>query len=172
MADFTPRIRQHRERQERLEYSADQARAALAPRRNVLDDVNTIAAYAQDMSAFLKESELTERRTFIESFVKEVIVIPDNALMRYTVPMPEDSFLAGGVTEKVPLNGSVLASIHVGGAGGTRTLYLLNAIEALSRLSYSPTSGRRLNIAEPPFYRNGRRPRSGSGDYVEPSMGP
>ena len=29
--------------------------------------------------------------------------------------MPEDSFLAGGVTEKVPLNGSVLASIHVGG---------------------------------------------------------
>ena len=35
MADFTPRIRQHRERQERLEYSADQARAALAQRRNV-----------------------------------------------------------------------------------------------------------------------------------------
>ncbi len=118
MADFTPRIRQHRERQERLEYSADQARAALAQRRNVLDDVNTIAAYAQDMSAFLKESELTERRTFIESFVKEVIVMPDNALMRYTVPMPEDSFLAGGVTEKVALNGSVLASIHVGGAEG------------------------------------------------------
>ena len=117
MADFTPRIRQHRERQERLEYSADQARAALAQRRNVLDDVNTIAAYAQDMSAFLKESELTERRTFIESFVKEVIVMPDNALMRYTVPMPEDSFLAGGVTEKVALNGSVLASIHVGGPG-------------------------------------------------------
>ena len=52
MADFTPRIRQHRERQGRLEYSADQARAALAQRRNVLDDVNTIAAYAQDMSAF------------------------------------------------------------------------------------------------------------------------
>ena len=31
MADFTPRIRQHRERQERLEYSADQARAAPGP---------------------------------------------------------------------------------------------------------------------------------------------
>ena len=27
----------------------------------------------------------------------------------------------------------------VGGAGGTRTLCLFNAIEALSRLSYSPT---------------------------------
>ena len=30
-------------------------------------------------------------------------------------------------------------SKKVGGAGGTRTLYLFNAIEALSRLSYSPT---------------------------------
>ena len=128
MADFTPRIRQHRERQERLEFSADQARAALAQRRNVLDDVNTIAAYAQDMSAFLKESELTERRTFIESFVKEVIVMPDNALMRYTVPMPEDSFLAGGVTEKVALNGSVLASMPVGGAGGIRIVVHLSCI--------------------------------------------
>ena len=74
MADFTPRIRdQHRERQERLEYSADQARAALAQRRNVLDDVNTIAAYAQDMSSVpARRVSLTERRTFIESFVKEV----------------------------------------------------------------------------------------------------
>ena len=119
MADFTPRIRQHRERQERLEYSADQARAALSQRWNVLDDVNTIAAYAQDIRAFLKESELPERRTFIESLVKEVVVMPDNALMHYTVPMPEDSFLAGGVTEKVALNGSVLASMPVGEAKGT-----------------------------------------------------
>ena len=140
MADFTPRIRQHRERQERLEYSADQARAALAQRRNVLDDVNAIAAYAQDMSAFLKESELTERRTFIASFVKEVIVMPDDALMRYTVPMPEDSFLAGGVTEKVALNGSVLASVPVGGDRGTRTPNLRDANAALSQLSYIPTS--------------------------------
>ena len=30
----------------------------------------------------------------------------------------------------------------VGGAGGTRTLYLFNAIEALSRLSYSPSINR------------------------------
>ena len=53
--------------------------------------MNTIAAYAQDMSAFLKESELTERRTFIESFVKEVIVMPDNALMRYTIPISQST---------------------------------------------------------------------------------
>ena len=57
-----PGIRHHWERQERVEYSADQARAALDQRRKILDDVNTIPAYAKDMRDFLNESELTERR--------------------------------------------------------------------------------------------------------------
>ena len=46
----------------------------------------------------------------------------------------------------------VLDFVKSGGAGGTRTRYLFNAIEALSRLSYSPT--RNLNIAELPHGRN------------------
>ena len=32
----------------------------------------------------------------------------------------------------------VLDFVQLGGAGGARTLYLFNAIEALSQLSYSP----------------------------------
>ena len=113
--DFRPRIRDHRERQERLEDSAAEARAILAERRSVLDDVNTIAAYAQEMRDFLVESELTERRAFIESFVKEIVVTPDDALMRYTVPMPDDSLIPGRATEKVALNGAVLPSVKSGG---------------------------------------------------------
>ena len=119
MADFTPRIRQHRERQERLEYSAEQARAALAQRRKVPDDVNTIAAYAKDMRDFLKESDLTERRAFIKSFVKEIVVMPGDTLLRYTVPMPDDSLIPGRAAEKVALNGSVLSTLSGGGADGT-----------------------------------------------------
>ncbi len=111
MADFTPRIRQHRERQERLEYSAEQARAALAQRRNVLDDVETITAYAKDMRDFLNESELTERR----AFVKEIVVMPGDALMRYTVPMPDDSLIPGRAAEKVALPDPVLSTMHDGG---------------------------------------------------------
>ena len=121
MADVTPRIRDHRERQERLEASAQEARAILSQRRTVLDDVDTIAAYAQDMSEFLNESELTERRAFIETFVKEIVVMPGNALMRYTVPMPDDSLIPGGVAEKVALNGSVLPTVQNGGPAGIRT---------------------------------------------------
>ena len=52
--------------------------------------------------------------------------------------MPDDSPIPGRNAEEMALNGSVLSTVKNGGAGGTRTLYLLNAIEALSRLSYSP----------------------------------
>ena len=77
--------------------------------------LETITAYAQDMRRFLKKIELTERRTFIESFVKETVVTPDNALMRYTVPMPEDSLAPGMSAEDMALNGSVLSTVPVGG---------------------------------------------------------
>ena len=89
--DFKPRIREHRERQERLEATAAEARTVLSQRREVLDDVETITAYALDMSMFLNESELTERRAFIESFVKEIVVMPDNAVVRYTIPISQST---------------------------------------------------------------------------------
>ena len=81
---------------------AEEARALLSQRREVLDDVETITAYAMEMSDFLNESELTERRAFIESFVKEIVVMPDNAVVRYTIPMPEDSPIGGWTPRRWP----------------------------------------------------------------------
>ena len=130
--DFKPRIRDHRERQERLVATAEEARALLSQRRVVLDDVKTITAYAEDMSEFLNESELTERRAFIESFVKEIVVRPGNAVVRYSIPMPEDSRIPGRVTEEVALHGPVLSSVKYGGPGWDRT----NDQPVMSRLLY------------------------------------
>ena len=42
-------------------------------------------------------------------------------------------------TANLNLNVKVLDFIQFGGAGGNRTRYLFNAIEALSQMSYSPT---------------------------------
>ena len=113
IADASDRIKEHRERKERLEDAAADARAILSQRRAYLDDVSTIAAYARDMKDFLQESELTERRAFIDSFVKEIIVIPGDALIRYTVPMPDDSLIPGKKAQEIPLNGSVVSSVKV-----------------------------------------------------------
>ena len=128
--DFKPRIRDHRERQEKLVATAEEARVLLSQRRVVLDDVETITAYAQDLSQFLNESELTERRAFIESFVKEIVVQPGGALLRYTIPMPEDSPIEGRDAEEVALASPVLSTVKSGGAAWNRTLPRRHSLKA------------------------------------------
>ena len=119
--DILPRLREHKERQEKLDASAEEARAMLTERRVVLDDVQTITAYAQDLSEFLKISELTERRAFIESFVKEIVVSPGSAVVRYTIPMPEDSPIEERDAEEVALHEPVLSTVKSGGPDWTKS---------------------------------------------------
>ena len=89
-------------------------RAILSHRREVLDDVETITAYALDLSLFLNERELTERRAFIESFVNEIVVMPDNAVVRYTIPIsqstPKTQLLLGGRSEEFWVSNEAEAS--------------------------------------------------------------
>ena len=113
--DILPRLREHKGRQEKLEVAADEARALLAERREVLDDVDTITAYARDMRDFLLKSDLTESRAFIRSFVKEIDVTPGKVVIRYSIPMPEDSRIPGKDTEEVALQEPVLSTVHYGG---------------------------------------------------------
>ncbi len=120
ISDVLPRVREHKERRERLERAASEARAALSERREVLDDVDTITAYAEDMREFLGTSELTESKAFIHSFVKEIAVAPGAATIRYTIPMPEDSRLRGGKAEEVALGGPVLSTVKSGGPDWTK----------------------------------------------------
>ena len=91
LADVAPRIREHRKRQEELEATIDESREELARRRSILDRVDTIAAYAKDMGEFLRHGRITQTKAFVRSFVKEIRVAHDRAVIHYTVPMPEDS---------------------------------------------------------------------------------
>ena len=115
ISDITPRIKEHRERRERLEIAAEKARALLSERRVILDEVDTITAFARDMNDYLTESSLTESRAFIKSFIKEIAVAPGKATIRYTIPMPSDSRIPGKDTEEVALRSPVLSTVHDGG---------------------------------------------------------
>ena len=121
-ADLSPRIKEHRQRQEKLEVAAQDARVALSERREVLNSVDIIAAYARDMRSYLQESELTETKTFIRSFVKEIVIVQGTATIRYTLPMPDDSPIPGMDVEDLALNGQVPPFIPYGGPSGIRTL--------------------------------------------------
>ena len=119
MADASDRIREHRERKEKLEIAAEEARAILAERRVMLDSADTIATFAADMSEFLKTSELTETKAFVRSFVKEIEVKPGKAAIVYSIPTPQDSPIGGANAVEVALNGGVRSTVRHGGP--TRT---------------------------------------------------
>ena len=138
MADAAERVRELRDRKEKLEQAADEARAVLTERRALLDRAETITAFAADMSEFLRSSELTETRSFIRSFVKEIQIGPGKATIVYTIPMPEDSPIGDSDTTELALTDGVRNTIRGGGAEGSRTPDLRIANAALSQLSYSP----------------------------------
>ena len=115
LADITPRIKEHRERQAKFEIAAEEARLLLAERRVSLDEGDTITQYAKEMSEFLKSSELTESRAFISTFVKEIVVSPGRAAIRYTIPMPDDSRIPGLDAEVMALQGPVLSTVSQSG---------------------------------------------------------
>ena len=127
MADAEDRIREHRERKEKLEVVAEEARSVLSERRVTLDNVETITAYAEELSEVLRTSEITESRAFIRSFVKEIEVQPGRAVIHYTIPTPEDSPIGGADTAEMILNGSVMSTVRGGGPKWTvdRTLFEL-----------------------------------------------
>ena len=124
MADASERIREHRERKEKLEIAAEEARALLSDRRQFLDSAETIATFAAEMSEFLKTSELTETKAFVGSFVKEIVVKPGRAAIVYSIPTPDDSPIGGADAAEIALNGGVMNSVRHGGPGWTRTIDL------------------------------------------------
>ena len=124
MADASERIKEHRDRKEKLEVAAEEARRLLSDRRQFLDSADTIATFAEDMSEFLKTSELTQTRAFVHSFVKEIEVKPGKAAIVYSIPTPEDSPIGGADTAEIALNGRVRSSVRDGGPGWTRTIDL------------------------------------------------
>ena len=120
MADASERIREHRDRKEKLEVAAGEARALLSERRQFLDSAGTIAAFAEEMSEFLTTSELTETKAFVHSFVKQVAVKPGKATIIYAIPTPEDSPIGGVDTADIALNGRVRSTVPSGGPEAPR----------------------------------------------------
>ena len=121
MADASERIREHRDRKEKLEIAAEEARAMLKERRQYLDSADTIAAFAEEMGDFLTTSELTETKAFVHSFVKEIQIKPGRAAIVYSIPTPEDSPLGGANSAEIALNGGVRKSVRHGGPDLTKS---------------------------------------------------
>ena len=98
------------DRQEQLQSRKWELETLLSDRRVELANLETVTRYVDDLRNLLQESSLTERKSFIRSFVKEVKVTGDEFLLTYTMPLPPQ-----GVAEERDCMG-VLCSVHYGGA--------------------------------------------------------
>ena len=125
VAEASDLIVELRERKEKLEVAAEEARGLLSERRRFLDSADTIATFAAEMSDFLKTSELTETRAFVHSFVKEIEVKPGKAAIVYSIPTPDDSPIGGADAAEVALTGRVRSTVQSGGPEWTadRTVF-------------------------------------------------
>ena len=88
----------------------------LAERRELLDSAELVAAFAAEKGGFLATSELTETRAFLRTFIQGIDIRPGRALIRYTIPMPEDSPIGRSDRAEVELESGVRKSVRVGGA--------------------------------------------------------
>jgi site-specific DNA recombinase len=87
---------------------------SLTPQRKVeLASPDLVSKYVEDLRQFIDSSELTERKAFIKSFVKEIKVLGDEGRIKYTFPIPPDNHEEKGL--------GVLPTVRYGGRYRVRT---------------------------------------------------
>ena len=129
--DIAPRIKELRARQNELSKDRLHIEVEMAAEGTERVDLEIVKAYARDLASLLGEASFTESKAFLRSFIRRIAVDGEKATIHYNLPMPPEG-------KRKQLVG-VLPIDTPGGAGGIRTPYLLNAIQSLSQLSYSPT---------------------------------
>ncbi len=130
LEDLSPRIKELRAKQDELSKIRVVAEAEVTLKGYQHLDINTVRAYVEDLKKLLDESEVAQRKAFLRSFVKRIIVAKDKVRLVYVVPVPPD----GKKVEEL----SVLPIDTPSGDRGIRTPDLRDANAALSQLSYIP----------------------------------
>jgi len=94
LADLAPRIKELRQRQEQLQMSSHELEMLLSDRRVELADLETVTQYVADLHNLLNDSTLTEKKSFIKSFVSEVQVTGTEVLLAYNLPVSEGKLVS------------------------------------------------------------------------------
>ena len=87
---LSPRIFSLRHREEQLEAAREAAKTQLEQRRVELPTTEEIKEYVAGFRDFLKEGTIPECKALIRNFVEGIEVNGDEAVLTYTVPMPND----------------------------------------------------------------------------------
>jgi site-specific DNA recombinase len=86
-----PRLQELRAQHDRLLARKAELEVLMSQRKIELASPEVVRKYVEDLRQFIDSSDLSERRTFIKSFVKEIKVMGDEGRIRYTFPIPADN---------------------------------------------------------------------------------
>jgi site-specific DNA recombinase len=86
-----PRLQELRDQHDRLLARKTELETILSQRKIELANPEIVKAYVEDLRQLIESSELSERKAFIKSFVKEIKVIGNEGRIRYTFPIPPDN---------------------------------------------------------------------------------
>ena len=117
--DLAPRIKELRAKQDELSKARVIAEAEMTLQGYQPIDINIMASYVTDLRNILDESDVAQRKAFLRSFVKKIVIEKERVKLYYKLPVPPD----GRKMETV----GVLPTVTLGGAGGIRTPDLLTA---------------------------------------------
>jgi len=84
---LAPRIRELKERQDKLQGRKDELHMLLTGEKAGVATQQEVAECAADFKKLLQEGSLVEKKAFVRSFVNEVRVTGEQVLVNYTVPM-------------------------------------------------------------------------------------
>ena len=88
--ELVPRIRELKARQDDLSKARVQVEAEMVARGVDQVDVSLVQRYAKDLRNLLEDSEFTERKAFLRSFVKKIVVDNEEVTVNYKLPLPPD----------------------------------------------------------------------------------
>jgi site-specific DNA recombinase len=111
--DLPPQIKELRAKQDEFGKARIIAEAEMAAQGYRQLDIDTVRSYVMDLRRLLDESEVAQRKAFLRSFVKKIVVDKEMVKLYYHVPVPPD----GKRMETV----GVLPTDTPSGEGGTRT---------------------------------------------------
>lgn len=112
MDDLSPRIKELRSRQDELSKNRVLAEAETAAHGRQSVNEALVKTYAEDLRVMLGDSDITESKSFLRSFVKRVEIAKGQVTVHYTLPIPPDS--------KSFEETKVLSMETFGGAEGTK----------------------------------------------------
>ena len=87
LADLAPRIQRLRHKQEQLHAARLELENLLSDRKVELADIETVKSCVEELKNTLDDTSITERKSFIKSFVREVRVAGSEVSLDYTPPL-------------------------------------------------------------------------------------